>query len=110
MKIMVVDDEKDIQILFQQRFRKEIKSKNLDFIFAFSGEEAIQLLNVKDQERLGVVLNSGRRLMSLINDILDLSKIESGHLDIRIKEFSLRSVIETILEQVNPVSYKSKTS
>ena len=49
---MVVDDEKDIQILFQQRFRKEIRSKNLDFIFAFSGEEAIKLLNVKDQEAI----------------------------------------------------------
>ena len=49
---MVVDDEKDIQILFQQRFRKEIRTKNLDFIFAFSGEEAIQMLNVKDQEAI----------------------------------------------------------
>ncbi len=44
MKILVVDDERDIQALFQQRFRKEIRSGQLDFEFAFSGEEAINLL------------------------------------------------------------------
>jgi two-component system, chemotaxis family, chemotaxis protein CheY len=41
MKILVVDDEKDIQTLFEQRFRKEIRAKEMDFIFAFSGEEAL---------------------------------------------------------------------
>ena len=35
MKILVVDDEKDVQILFQQRFRKEIRKGELDFVFAF---------------------------------------------------------------------------
>ena len=50
MKILVVDDEKDVQILFQQRFRKEIKNKILEFIFAFSGEEAVQILKTMHQE------------------------------------------------------------
>lgn len=45
MKILVVDDEKDVQVLFQQRFRKEIKKGELEFAFAFSGEEAIDYLN-----------------------------------------------------------------
>ena len=44
MKILVVDDERDVQILFQQRFRKEIKRGEMDFVFAFSGEEALTLL------------------------------------------------------------------
>lgn len=44
MKILVVDDEKDVQILFQQRFRKEIKKGKMKFIFAFSGEDAIDYL------------------------------------------------------------------
>jgi hypothetical protein len=35
MKILVVDDEKDVQILFQQRFRKEIRNGDLNFVFAF---------------------------------------------------------------------------
>lgn len=44
MKILVVDDEKDIQPLFQQRFRKEIKSGEIEFVFTYSGEEALQQL------------------------------------------------------------------
>ena len=45
MKILVVDDEKDMQLLFEQRFRKEIREKLVDFVFAFSGEEALSYLN-----------------------------------------------------------------
>ena len=41
MKILVVDDEADIKFLFEQRFRKEIKNNEMDFAFAFSGEEAL---------------------------------------------------------------------
>jgi len=44
MKILVVDDEKDIQPLFLQRFRREIKKGELIFVFAYSGEEALTCL------------------------------------------------------------------
>ncbi|GAB2487455.1 MAG: response regulator [Cytophagales bacterium] len=44
MKIMIVDDEQDVEILFVQKFRKEIKSKQLEVEFAFSGEEALEKL------------------------------------------------------------------
>ncbi len=45
MKILVVDDERDMQTLFEQRFRKEIRAKEMEFVFAFSGEEALNYLN-----------------------------------------------------------------
>lgn len=45
MKILVVDDERDVQLLFEQRFRKEIRKGEMIFAFAFSGEEAMQYLN-----------------------------------------------------------------
>jgi two-component system, response regulator, stage 0 sporulation protein F len=44
MRILVVDDEKDVELLFRQKFRKEIKTKGLELLFAFSGQEAIELL------------------------------------------------------------------
>ena len=44
MKAMVVDDEKDVELLFRQYFRKEIRQNHIEFIFAFSAEEALQLL------------------------------------------------------------------
>lgn len=50
MKILVVDDEKDVQTLFEQRFRREIKSGEMLFDFAFSGEEALQYLVKHEQE------------------------------------------------------------
>jgi two-component system, chemotaxis family, chemotaxis protein CheY len=42
MKILVVDDETDVQALFEQKFRKEIRSGEMDFTFAFSGEDALE--------------------------------------------------------------------
>lgn len=50
MKILVVDDEKDIKTLFQQKFRKEIRKKEIDFFFAFSGEEALEVFKKIKQE------------------------------------------------------------
>ena len=50
MKILVVDDEKDVQILFQQRFRKEIRKGELEFHFAFSGEQALEVMNEMQQK------------------------------------------------------------
>jgi len=56
MKILVVDDEKDVQLLFEQRFRKEIKSEEMQFAFAFSGEEAISFM--KDHEHEAILILS----------------------------------------------------
>lgn len=50
MKILVVDDEPDMQSLFTQRFRKEIRGGLLHFAFATSGEEALAYLNTHSHE------------------------------------------------------------
>ena len=50
MKILVVDDERDVQALFEQRFRKEIREKIIEFAFAYSGEEALAYLNQLNHE------------------------------------------------------------
>ncbi len=50
MKILVVDDEKDVQILFEQRFRKEIKTGEMMLHFAFSGEEALEYMKANEHE------------------------------------------------------------
>ena len=44
MKIMIVDDEKDVEILFRQQFRKEGRSGRVELCYAFSGEEALDYL------------------------------------------------------------------
>lgn len=50
MKILVVDDEKDMENLFLQRFRKEIKDGTVDFAFANSGEEALEFMKLNSHE------------------------------------------------------------
>ena len=50
MKILVVDDEADVQSLFLQRFRKEIKNGEIDFSFALSGEDALIYLEKNHSE------------------------------------------------------------
>jgi two-component system chemotaxis response regulator CheY len=52
MKILVVDDEQDVQTLFEQRFRREIKDKRVEFAFAFSGEAALELLDRWNHEAM----------------------------------------------------------
>jgi CheY-like chemotaxis protein len=52
MKILVVDDEQDVKTLFEQRFRKEIRENRVEFAFAFSGEEALALLNTWEHEAM----------------------------------------------------------
>ncbi len=44
MRLMVVDDESDIQFLFRQKFRKEIKSGEMQISFALSGQSALQII------------------------------------------------------------------
>ncbi len=48
MKILIVDDERDVEMLFRQKFRKEIRNENLELIFAFSGNEALELLGASN--------------------------------------------------------------
>jgi CheY-like chemotaxis protein len=50
MKVLVVDDEADVQPLFTQRFRKEIKNGEIVFTFALSGEEAMTYLEKNHSE------------------------------------------------------------
>ena len=53
MKVLVVDDERDVEFLFRQKFRKEIRQGLIDLAFAFSAEEALHYLG---DERADVVL------------------------------------------------------
>jgi len=55
MKILAVDDERDVQNLFEQRFRKEIKSGEVEFVFANSGNEAISYLTNHNREDMLVL-------------------------------------------------------
>jgi CheY-like chemotaxis protein len=44
MKFLVVDDEKDVEMLFRQKFRKELRSGLIEMEFALSGQDALEIL------------------------------------------------------------------
>jgi two-component system, response regulator, stage 0 sporulation protein F len=45
IKFLVVDDEIDVEMLFRQKFRKEIRNGDIELVFAFSGHDALDILN-----------------------------------------------------------------
>jgi signal transduction histidine kinase len=72
----------------------------LNAIIGFSevlAEKMFGDVNDKQAEYLQDILESGRHLLSLINDILDLSKIEAGHMELEPADFDLPGVIENAL-------------
>jgi signal transduction histidine kinase len=54
-------------------------------------------VNAKQEEYLNDILTSGRHLLSLINDILDLAKIEAGRMELEAAEFDLPQAIDNAL-------------
>jgi two-component system, NtrC family, sensor kinase len=72
----------------------------LNAIIGFSevlAERMFGEINDKQAEYIGDILQSGHHLLSLINDILDLSKIEAGRMELEVGEFDLPSVIDNTL-------------
>jgi PAS domain S-box-containing protein len=63
-------------------------------------------LNAEQTKQLGMVRNSSRHLLELINDVLDLSKIEAGQLEIRAEPFKLRDSLERVMALVEPLANK----
>jgi PAS domain S-box-containing protein len=61
-------------------------------------------LNVKQKEYLGDVLASGRHLLQLINDLLDLSKVESGKMTLYPEAFRIASAIEEVCAVMKPLA------
>jgi YesN/AraC family two-component response regulator len=57
IKILVVDDETDVEPLFTQKFRKDIREQEIQFHFAFSGEEALKFMSTLEPFDLVLVLS-----------------------------------------------------
>lgn len=63
-------------------------------------------LAAEQAKQLGMVQGSARHLLALINDVLDISKIEAGQLEVRCAPFDLRASIERVAASVVPLAQK----
>ena len=63
-------------------------------------------LNEEQHKQMTMVQSSSRHLLALINDVLDISKIEAGQLELSVTSFELRPSIEKMVKLVSPLAEK----
>jgi PAS domain S-box-containing protein len=67
-------------------------------------------LRPKQKEYLGDVLNSGRHLLQLINDVLDLAKVEAGKMELHLETFPVRKAVEEVTAVIQGIASKKQIS
>jgi PAS domain S-box-containing protein len=83
----------------------------LNSILGFTGIILQQLagpLTPEQSKQLGMVQSSARHLLELINDVLDISKIEADQLEVRFAPFDLRASIERVAASVKPLAERKR--
>jgi PAS domain S-box-containing protein len=81
----------------------------LNAIIGFSellDEQTMGPLNERQKEFVGYVMQGGRHLLALINDILDLSKVEAGRMQLSRELVSVSSLVEDVRQTVRPLAEK----
>ena len=79
----------------------------LNAIIGFTGTVLMRLpgpLNEEQEHQLRLVQASGKHLLSIINDLLDLAKIESGRVEIALEPVDCRRVVEEVVQSLQPAA------
>lgn len=79
----------------------------LNSILGFSDVlQQAENMNEKQKRYLANIVTSGQGLLNLINDMLDLARIESGRMNVRVTEFDVEQVIQRIVQSMAPIAQK----
>ena len=84
-----------------------VRSSWLNAIIGFTGTLLMGLpgpLNADQEHQLSIVRTSARHLLSLINDLLDLAKVESGKVEINYEPLVCQGVMEEVAEALRPLA------
>lgn len=83
----------------------------LNSIIGFSGmmiEGLSGELNEEQEDNINRIYRAGNHLLNLITDVIDISKIEAGRIDVFPQEFSLEDIINEAIETITPMAEKKK--
>ncbi|HET6556739.1 MAG TPA: response regulator [Prolixibacteraceae bacterium] len=99
-----LDEANRMKTSFLSNMSHELRTP-LNSVIALSGVLSRRLIGKLPEEEhsyLDVIERNGKQLLLLINDILDLSRIESGYEEIEIKRFNVNELIHTVVEMIEP--------
>ncbi|MBX3036079.1 MAG: PAS domain S-box protein [Anaerolineales bacterium] len=71
-------------------------------------EQMIGTLNEKQQKYVGIIKESGKHLLDLINDILDISKIEAGRMELTFQPIAVEKLCQSSLRMIKELAQKKK--
>ncbi len=77
----------------------------MNSVLGFVGLLLDSKLSASQREYAETIKNSGESLLSILNDVLDLTKIESGALELEVTEFSLAEVIDSVVDLMGAHAY-----
>ncbi len=103
---LMVEEASRLKSQFLSNMSHELRTP-LNSVMALSRVLMMQArTKLSDEEinYLEIIERNGKNLLTLINDILDLSKIEAGRMDVNPKPFSLRLALENIIESISPLA------
>ena len=99
-----------IKSIFLATMSHELRTP-LNSIIGFTGillQGLAGALNPEQHKQMGMVQKSSRHLLALINDVLDISKISAGQLELVITSFALRASIEKTVKLITPLAKQKK--
>lgn len=105
-----VDEANNFKSAFLSNMSHELRTP-LNSVIALSGVLSRKLKDkiLEDEYNyIEIIEKNGKQLLLLINDILDLSRIESGKEEINISKFSIYNLVESIVESVEPLATEKK--
>ncbi|PLX69788.1 MAG: hypothetical protein C0603_02310 [Denitrovibrio sp.] len=102
LKKLAVDAEKAniAKSAFLANMSHEIRTP-LNSIIGFSELLNISAQTVKEREYTGIITKSADSLLSIIDDILDISKIESGNIELNNEPFNIRQVLNDVVKMIS---------
>ena len=65
-------------------------------------------INLKQKDQLGRAYHSSKHLLSLITDVIDISKIEAGYLQVHVEKFDLQPLLEDVEQAVQHIAIEKK--